>query len=325
MRRKDREITDLDEILSIAERAKILRLGLFDGEYPYVVPLHYGYAYAADTGTLLFYLHGAREGHKLDLIRANPNACVELDCDIQLVSGGDVPCQYGSTYSSVIGKGRAEIVEDPEEKTRGLELLIKHQTGWDFAISPAMSASAAVIRITVPEFIAKSRPQKQTAFSIAELTEKMIAFSRGNVHDIDHFIRVWTYARTIGELERLDEEIQTVLEAAAIVHDIACPLCREKYGSTNGKYQEAEGAPMAEAFLRGSGLREEQIARVCYLVGHHHTFTGVDGPDYQILLEADYLANAVENGFGRESVEAFLSRIAKTESGRRLTRAMFCL
>ena len=79
---------------------------------------------------------------------------------------------------------------------------------------------------------------------IAEILKKMITFSNGNIHDIDHLIKVWTYAKTIGELEGLDPETQFVLEVAAITHDIACPLCREKYGNANGKYQEIEGAPL---------------------------------------------------------------------------------
>ena len=70
---------------------------------------------------------------------------------------------------------------------------------------------------------------------ISTIMEKMIAYSDGNMHDIDHLIRVWTYAKTIGELEGLDKETQFILEVAAITHDIACPLCREKYGNTNGK------------------------------------------------------------------------------------------
>ena len=90
----------------------------------------------------------------------------------------------------------------------------------------------------------------------------MIAFSDGNIHDIDHLIRVWTYAKTIGELEGLDAETQLILEVAAITHDIACPLCREKYGNTNGKNQEAEGAPMVMTFLSDTGLNEEQIERI---------------------------------------------------------------
>ena len=161
--------------------------------------------------------------------------------------------------------------------------------------------------------------------NIAQILQKMIAFSAGNIHDIDHLIRVWTYAKTIGELEKLNAETQFVLETAAITHDIACPLCREKYGSTNGKYQETEGAPMVEAFLCGTGLNAAQIARVKYLVGHHHTFTDIDGIDYQILLEADYLANASENGYGNDSIENFLNKIAKTEAGKQLIRSVFCL
>ena len=85
--------------------------------------------------------------------------------------------------------------------------------------------------------------------TIAQILNKMIAASNGNIHAIDHLLRVWAYARTIGELEGLDAETQYLLEVAAITHDIACPLCREKYGNTNGKYQEQEGAVLVRAFL----------------------------------------------------------------------------
>ena len=66
--------------------------------------------------------------------------------------------------------------------------------------------------------------------TIAQIMEKMIAFSEGNIHDITHLSCVWTYAKTIGELEGLDADTQFILEVAAITHDIACPLCRKKYG-----------------------------------------------------------------------------------------------
>ena len=160
---------------------------------------------------------------------------------------------------------------------------------------------------------------------ISEILKKMIVFSEGNIHDIDHFLRVWSYAKTIGELEGLDAETQYVLEVAAITHDIACPLCREKYGNTNGKHQETEGAPMVEAFLRDTGMSEARIARVSYLVGHHHTFTGIDGMDYQILLEADYIANASENSYSADNIRNFLTRIARTNAGKQLIRDVFCL
>ena len=153
--------------------------------------------------------------------------------------------------------------------------------------------------------------------------EKMIAFSDGNIHDIDHFIRVWTYARTIGELENLDRETQFVLEVAAITHDIACPLCRVKYGNTNGKYQEEEGIPMVKEFLSDTGTAKEVIDRVAFLVGHHHTFSGIDGIDYQILIEADYIANATENGYGQENIVNFMQKIMKTEGGKQILKAIY--
>lgn len=161
------------------------------------------------------------------------------------------------------------------------------------------------------------------SMAISQIMEKMIAFSDGNIHDIDHFIRVWTYARTIGELENLDRETQFLLEVAAITHDIACPLCRVKYGNTNGKYQEEEGIPMVKEFLSDIGIAEEVIDRVAFLVGHHHTFSGIDGIDYQILIEADYIANATENGYGQENIVNFMQKIMKTEGGKQILKAIY--
>ncbi len=156
MRRKDREVTEVRDSLNIVGRAKILHLGLFDQEYPYIVPLHYGYELV--DGTLVFFMHSAESGQKLALIRNNANVCIELDCDIELISGGDNPCEYGSAFASVIGWGRAEIVSDEEEKIKGLRLLMENQTGRDFEIDSSMASSVAVIKVVVSEFMAKSRP-----------------------------------------------------------------------------------------------------------------------------------------------------------------------
>ena len=98
----------------------------------------------------------------------------------------------------------------------------------------------------------------------AEITRKMIAYSKGNRHDINHFMKVYAFAKTIGECEGLDEAAQTILEIAAIVHDIACPLCREKYGSTNGKYQEQEGPALVRDFLEDSGLSQDAVERIAW-------------------------------------------------------------
>ena len=161
--------------------------------------------------------------------------------------------------------------------------------------------------------------------TIAELTEQMIVFSNGNLHDITHFITVWTYAKTIGELEELKPDTQYLLEASAIVHDIACPLCREKYGHADGKLQEKEGPALVRAFLADSGMTEAQKERIAYLVGHHHTLTGIDGMDYQILIEADYLVNASEKTYSPANVQNFMNTSMKTESGKKLAKALFRL
>ena len=161
--------------------------------------------------------------------------------------------------------------------------------------------------------------------TISEILRKMFAYSNANIHDIDHLIRVWTYAKTIGELEGINKDTQFILEVAAITHDIACPICREKYGNTNGNHQEEEGIPLVKAFLSDCDMSESQIERVAYLVGHHHTLQEIDGIDYQILIEADYIANATVNGYSRENIENFMSKIMKTESGKSLAQDIFCL
>ena len=158
MRRKDREVTDIKEILRIIDKAKVLRLGLFDGDYPYIVPLHYGYVFTDDT--LIFYMHGAKEGHKIDLIQRDPHVCIELDCDIELVSGGDTACQYGSTFASVIGQGQIILVSDEAEKIKGLQLLMKNQTGRDFVITAQMAEAVAVMKVTIARFTAKERARQ---------------------------------------------------------------------------------------------------------------------------------------------------------------------
>ncbi len=119
---------------------------------------------------------------------------------------------------------------------------------------------------------------------IASVMKKMISYSEGSLHDINHFLKVHSYARLIGKLEKLDDNTQIILEVAAIVHDIACPMLRNKYGSADGKLQETEGMPLAREILQNTGLTEEQIERVVFLVGHHHTLDQIDGIDYQILI-----------------------------------------
>ncbi len=155
MTRREREVTDITEILSILDKSKVLHLGLVDGDEPYVVPMNYGYEMV--DGKLTVYLHGARRGRKLDVIRANNKVFFEAECEIQPFEG-DVACKYGITYESIMGKGRAEIVEDIEEKKKALTLLMKTQTGKDFEFNDRLAEVVAIIRIDVSEYTAKRRP-----------------------------------------------------------------------------------------------------------------------------------------------------------------------
>lgn len=155
MTRREREITDMNKILEILDKSKVLHLGLVDGDEAYVVPMNYGYTYENDKLTL--YLHGARRGRKIDLMRANPKVFFEMECDLNPFEG-DVACKYGLSYSSIMGRGLAEIVEDPEEKMKALTFLMKTQTGKDFEFNEKLVSVVAVIRIDVSEFTAKHRP-----------------------------------------------------------------------------------------------------------------------------------------------------------------------
>ena len=165
----------------------------------------------------------------------------------------------------------------------------------------------------------KDEKSKITAVAI----EKMIDFYQGNLRDIEHFLKVWAYAKTIGEQESVDENTQGILELAAVVHDISCPLCREKYGNTNGKNQELESEPLVKEFFEEMPVSEQKVERIIWLVTHHHTYTNIDGIDYQILIEADFLVNFLEDNVPKENIRKVYETIFKTETGKQMCEEMF--
>ncbi len=156
-----------------------------------------------------------------------------------------------------------------------------------------------------------------------KLLEAMIVHDGGVPRRIQHVIKVYQFAKMIGEQEGLDEETQYILETAAIVHDIGIRPALEKYGSSAGNLQEQEGPAIARQALSRLGYDESVIKRVCYLVGHHHTLREVDGMDYQILLEADFLVNLYEDGCDREAVRHTYETVFRTKTGKRICAVMF--
>ena len=155
MTKRERQVTDPEQILHILDTGKVLHLGLAVNDEPYVVPMNYGYT--MEDGRLTLYLHSAVRGKKLDMMRANPKVFFEIDCDREAFEGR-VPCQYGMVYSSIMGRGTATIVEDVEEKKQAMTILMKTQTGKDFSFEDRLVSIVAVIRIDVSGYTAKSRP-----------------------------------------------------------------------------------------------------------------------------------------------------------------------
>ena len=155
MTRRERQIFDIDKILEILDKSKVVHIGMADGDEPYVVPMNYGYTYENEKLTL--WLHGATVGKKLDIIRKNHKVFFEMECDL-VPFDGNVACNYGISYSSVMGKGIATIVEDSEEKQKGLKVLMKTQVNKDFDFNEKLASVVAIIKIEVSEFTAKHRP-----------------------------------------------------------------------------------------------------------------------------------------------------------------------
>ena len=153
--KRERQVTDPEQIRHILDTGKVLHLGLAVDNEPYVVPMNYGYT--MEDGRLVVYLHSAVRGKKLDMIRQNPKVFFEIDCD-RMPFEGKLPCQYGMVYSSVMGRGTATIVEDVEEKKQAMQVLMKTQTGKDFSFEDRLVSIVAVIRIDVAEYTAKHRP-----------------------------------------------------------------------------------------------------------------------------------------------------------------------
>lgn len=153
--RREREVTDMDEIIGILDRARIVHVGMIDENMPYVVPMNYGYT--MEDGKLTLYLHGATAGRKLDIIRVNPNVFIEIDTDVVPFDGPSA-CQHGTCYSSIMGEGIAELIEDIEGKKQALTYLMKTQTGKDFEFSDKMVTGVTGIKITVSDYTAKKRP-----------------------------------------------------------------------------------------------------------------------------------------------------------------------
>lgn len=155
MRRKDREVTEIQEILRIIDQCQVCRVAMVDDAGPYIVPMNFGCSF--ESNQLVLYFHCASEGRKIDALRQNPQVCFEMDCEHRLIEG-EAPCSFAYSFKSVIGSGRAEFIEEPEEKKAALSLLMRHQTGRAFDFDDKAASSVTVFKIIAHEFTGKYHP-----------------------------------------------------------------------------------------------------------------------------------------------------------------------
>jgi len=158
---------------------------------------------------------------------------------------------------------------------------------------------------------------------INKLYFRMIEYYAGDPHQIQHFIKVHSFAKFIAEQEDVTGELLQVIEIAALVHDIGIKAAISEYGRSSGDLQEKLGPHEAEKMLSSIGFKESVIQRVCYLVGHHHTYETIDGLDYQILVEADFLVNIHESEYDSDALHQVNENIFNTKTGRKLLKQMF--
>lgn len=154
MRRKDREVCDVQEILEIVDACKVCRIGFCDEGKVYIVPVNFGYKF--EDGKLVLYAHGAKAGYKYEVMAKNPQVGFEMDCEHALLTAEEA-CGYGYRFASVIGNGVAEVVTDLEEKKEALTVLMRHQTGKEFSFGPKEADSVNVMKVTAEAFTAKRR------------------------------------------------------------------------------------------------------------------------------------------------------------------------
>lgn len=151
----------------------------------------------------------------------------------------------------------------------------------------------------------------------------MIELYKGDSRRIQHFCKVHSYARLIAQMENVDYKTLFIIETAALTHDIGIHTCEEKYGECGGRLQEKEGPALAKELLERLGFETDISERVQYLIAHHHTYNNIDGIDYQILVEADFLVNLYEDDAGNRAIDKAYKRIFKTETGKKIFRLMF--
>lgn len=152
---------------------------------------------------------------------------------------------------------------------------------------------------------------------------KMIQYFGTDTRRIKHALKVYGFASTIARSEQLAEDELFIVDIAAVLHDIGIKVAERKYNSSSGTYQEIEGPEVAKTLLSEFNLNNDILERICYIIGNHHTYTKIDGIDFQILVEADFLVNIYEDEIVQDAITSIRQKYFTTPTGISMLESMY--
>ena len=158
---------------------------------------------------------------------------------------------------------------------------------------------------------------------VQDVLSTMISYFGDDTKRINHALKVYTFAKNIALFEDFQDEKMMILEIAALLHDIGIKEAERKYNSSAGNYQELEGPAVALILLQNFSLHSKALERISYLIGNHHSYDKINGMDFQILIEADFLVNIFEDNIGKEQINKIKNKYFRTKRGLRYIDSMY--
>lgn len=151
----------------------------------------------------------------------------------------------------------------------------------------------------------------------------MIRYFGTDVRRVNHALKVYGFASCMARREGLSAKETQIVDVAAVLHDIGIKEAERKHHSSGGKYQEMEGPAIARTLLSDSGLDSESVDRICFIIGNHHSYQKIDGLDFQLLVEADFLVNIFEDEMPKHSIESVRDKYFKSTTGLLLLNSLY--
>jgi HD superfamily phosphodiesterase len=152
---------------------------------------------------------------------------------------------------------------------------------------------------------------------------KMINYFGHDIRRINHALKVYGFASCIVRKENLKDDEIFIVETTAILHDIGIVEAEKKYNSSIGKYQEIEGPGIAKEILSDFDIHPNALERICFIIGNHHSYQNIDGIDFQIIVEADFLVNIYEDDITKKSIESIRNNYFKTKTGISIIESVY--